>query len=269
MAPEKHLIYLFICNATAPVKGREINNFGRKIYSFKEVGSTNDVAKELAKKGAGEGTLVVSKVQSRGQGRFGRPWISKEGGLWFSLILKPRIKKDLISILPLLAAVAVARAISSLTSLKVDLKWPNDVLINEKKVAGILSESLFGAGETSVILGIGINVNQRKEDFPEELREKATSLFEEIEREIDLEELLKEVTGELEKAYLSFLEEGPSFVIKEWKKMDICLGRAIKIVTSKEGFKAKALDIDERGALIIGLDSGRTKTILSGEVRLE
>ena len=270
MAPEKHRIYLFICNATAPVKGRKINNFGRKIYSFKEVGSTNDLAKELARKGAGQGTLVVSKVQSRGQGRFGRPWISKEGGLYFSLILKPRIKKDLISILPLLAAVAVAKAISSLTSLKVNLKWPNDALINEKKVAGILAESTFDKGRiNSVVLGIGINVNQRRQDFPEELREKATSLFEEIEREVNLEELLKEVTGELEKAYLSFLGEGPSFVIKEWKKMDICLGRAIKIVTSKEAFKAKALDLDRKGALIVGLADGRTKTILSGEVSLE
>lgn len=242
---------------------------GRKIYSFEEVGSTNIIAKELVREGAEEGTLVISKVQTKGRGRFGRPWISTEGGLWFSIILKPRIKKDLISILPLLAAVAVARAISSLTPLKANLKWPNDVLINEKKVAGILAESLFETEETSVILGIGINVNQRREDLPKELREKATSLLEEIEREIDLEEMLKKVTGELDKTYLSLLKEGTFSIIKEWKKMDICLGKKIKVVTSKGGFKAKALDVDERGALIIGLANGRIKTILSGEVSLE
>lgn len=246
------------------------NIIGRKVYSFKEVGSTNIIAKKIAKEGAEEGTLVISKIQTKGRGRFGRPWISTEGGLWFSIILKPQVNKDIISVLPLLAAVAVARAISSLTLLKANLRWPNDVLINKKKVAGILLESDSEKGRIGfVILGIGINVNQRREDFPEELREKATSIFEEIGRKVEIEHLLREVVKELEKAYLSFLKEGTSSIIKGWKRMDICLGKRIKVVTSEGGFKAKALDVDEGGALIVGLSNGHTRSILSGEVSLE
>jgi biotin-[acetyl-CoA-carboxylase] ligase BirA-like protein len=182
--------------------GVKTDFFGQKIHYFTEVTSTNDVAKELAIKGAKEGTLVIAETQSRGRGRVGREWVSPEGGIWFSIILRPRVDPEDALKLTLMTAAVVTKVISNMFKLEAEVKWPNDVTINGKKVCGILAEmSTKGGLVDFVVIGVGINANVDLDFFPKSLKKFLTSLKEELGKDTDRNRFLCALLEELERCY--------------------------------------------------------------------
>ena len=227
----------------------------QKVYYLKEVSSTMDVAKKLAKRG--EEAIVIAETQTSGRGRLGRRWHSQRGGIYFTIILRPRIGPAHAQIINLMATVSVARAIRSLFNLEAKLKWPNDVLIRGKKVCGILAEM---EAEMDVIkfvnLGIGINANN-----PISLYEEgATSIKEGLGRDISRKGLLMCVLNEIEKRKSLLGKE----IISEWKALSSTINKKVRIIMQDEVVEGEAIDIDTDGALILKTDKG-IRRIIAGD----
>ena len=242
---------------------------GRSIHFFESVGSTNNIAYELAEKGEEEGTIVIANEQTKGKGRLGRKWISpSEGGIYLSCIFRPDISPNEVSKITLVAAVSAAKAIRKFTSLEAFIKWPNDILISDKKTGGILTELKAEIDRVNfVVLGMGINVNTSKNILPEgatsvKLESKAKNDFSRV-------DLVKLLIKELEEEYIKFKNGKFSSIREELKSLSCTLGREVSVSTSLEGkIKGKAIDINEAGALIVKLENGSRKTFLSGDVTL-
>jgi BirA family biotin operon repressor/biotin-[acetyl-CoA-carboxylase] ligase len=240
---------------------------GREIHDFKELSSTSTVAKERAEKGAKEGTVIIAETQAQGRGRLNRSWISPKGGVWLSVILRPAIALEDALKMTLTTSVAVAKTFLQLYGLKAEIKWPNDVLIDGKKVCGILTETSTNEKTVNtMVVGIGINANFSLEALPRNLRSTATTLKEVLRRSVDLEELVSTLLKEFEAGYESFKEKKGTELLEEWRKMAGFLGKKIKISSLEESWTGQAIDIDETGALIVGLESGERKRVLSGDV---
>ncbi|MGH7273177.1 MAG: biotin--[acetyl-CoA-carboxylase] ligase, partial [Nitrospiria bacterium] len=209
---------------------------GRTIYLFAQLESTNKTALKMAEQlvtlpgGGAEGTLVLAEAQSQGRGRLGRRWISPPSvNLYASLILRPRIPAPDAPVVTCLAATSVAQAIRAVTGLEAVIKWPNDILIHDRKVSGILTE--LGVVKDQVnylVIGIGINVNLDPEALPDEIRATATSLMAEAGQEVDRNELMATLCNKLEERYLRFLSEGSTPVLEEFRSLTITLGRRVK-----------------------------------------
>jgi len=246
---------------------------GRNYFYFNTVGSTNTQAKALPEN-TPEGAVVVAEEQTAGRGRTGRAWVSPKGqGIWMSLYLKPDITPQEAPRLTHVAALAVARAIKSAVGISAGIKWPNDIIIDGKKVCGILTElSAEIDAVNSVVVGIGINVNNER--FPEGLKDVATSLL--IERKktmpnqndgvVDRKALLAEVLNNFEKLYEGFLKGDFPDIIKDCKKLSVTIGRPVRVMEKGGGFDALAVDIDDRGALIVKKQDGSTEAVIAGEV---
>lgn len=243
---------------------------GNTVYYFKEAGSTNDIAKELAEDGAPEGSIVIAEKQIKGRGKQNRVWFSPKGGLWLSLILRPKWKVNEISKSTLIAAVSVCEAIQKITRLYPQIKWPNDVYISGKKVAGILSEvSIKNESVHYLILGIGINVNIPQEKFPKELVGISTSLFIELGKKVSLYELLSAFLTIFENYYLNFENEIENSVIPKWREFSETLGKLIHLedkIGCSDSISGYALDIANDGSLIIQTAYGEIKKIIGGEI---
>ena len=231
---------------------------GRKIEHFAVVDSTNDIAKKLAKDGASEGTVVTADMQERGRGRFGRNWSSPSGGIWLSVILRPDTGSERapLSLLPLVAGSAVANALNGLYGINAHVRWPNDVLIDEKKVSGILTE--IDTDENFVVVGIGINANIDLNALPAEVRNTATTLKAELKREVSKTTLLNRLFSELDDMYTRFNAGSAIINCSTIKKR-------VKIVTKERELVGIAKEIDETGALILHLEDGSTERIISGD----
>lgn len=194
--------------------------FGRTIILLRKVDSTNNFAKELARYGAAEGTVVVAEEQTAGRGRHGRKWFSPKGGLYFSVILRPKMKVSEAAGIVVVAGLAVVRVLSENYGLTVEAKWPNDVLLDERKVCGILTEVNSTSERVNyAVVGIGINANVVvAKEFPEELQPIATSLKEKLGKNVKLEPLLKWCLEKLEEAYEAYSQLGFQPMLKEWLK---------------------------------------------------
>lgn len=240
---------------------------GQKIHHFTEVTSTNDVAKELAVSGAREGTVITAEVQTCGKGRIGRSWLSPKGGTWFSIILRPEVKARDAFKITFLTAVAIAKTIRKMFQLNAEIEWPNDVLINGKKVCGILTEtSIKGEILDFVIVGIGINANVDINSFPKHLRKTVTTLSAEVKMEVDGEKLLQKLLDTLE-AYYKMFEEGKfDSILDEWKQLNRFFGANVEVVDFNEKIMGQAVDVDQSGALIVKLADGTTRKVFSGDV---
>ncbi len=241
---------------------------GANIYLFDAIDSTNSHAHKLAKEGVQNGTVVLSESQSKGKGRLGRTWFSPSGAnIYLSVIIKPQMPSTQITLLTFAAAIAVAKAIRGIAGLDADIKWPNDILIKGKKVAGILSE-MDAKSDTIrfVVIGIGINVNLDKKDIPSELMDKATSIKIESNSAIDRMNLICRVLENLEKWYNLFERNGANDIIKEWKSLAITIGRDVKVQSGNSFIEGRAVDIDENGALLIKDRNGVIQKVLSGDV---
>ncbi|MBI5214555.1 MAG: biotin--[acetyl-CoA-carboxylase] ligase [Ignavibacteriae bacterium] len=214
-----------------------------------------------------EGTIVLAEEQTAGRGRFSRSWISqKYMNLTFSLLLKPNYGAEKFGLLSLLSGIAVVRASKSVTGLTTTCKWPNDVLLDGKKVCGILSELVKDSNGTScVIVGIGINVNQT--EFPEELQTTATSLSLHTHTTIDRLHLLSVLFEELKKGYEQFQSGNYSAIIQDWKKNSTMLGQHISVQQNNSTLTGIATDIADDGALVIRTDSGLMK-VYAGDVTI-
>lgn len=248
----------------------EAGGLGAKIIHRESVGSTNDEARALAAAGAPEGTVVVAEEQTGGKGRLGRRWESPRGtGVWLSVILKPPLPPAEVSPLTLVAAVAVAEAIERATGLRPGIKWPNDVLVNGRKVCGILTELSAEVERINhVILGIGINVNLGSTDLPEEVRGSASSLAAEAGAPVSRARLAGELLSRLDYWYRVFLRQGFDPAREVWKRYSVTLGRPVTATGRTSRIEGTAVDVDASGALVIETPEGSRQRVLAGEVTL-
>jgi len=231
----------------------------RKIHHFGEIDSTMIVARELAKRGVEEGTVVIAESQFHGRGRLTRGWLSPEGGIYFTIILKPKISPAYAPRINLMASVAVARAIREVCGLKAELKWPNDVLIKGKKVCGILAEMEAEVDAINFInLGIGINVNASIPQY----EKGATSLKDELGEEVPRKELLKAVLKEINKQQALLTEDK---LLREWKNLSVTLNKQVRIITLGGEVMGRAIDIDSNGALVLRSEDGSLRSIIAGD----
>jgi BirA family biotin operon repressor/biotin-[acetyl-CoA-carboxylase] ligase len=251
-------------------RGLSTNYVGKEIYYFPELKSTNIRAKEKALHGAegiSEGTLIVAERQSAGKGRLGREWFSPVGGIWFSVILYPQLSPSYISRITLMTAVAVVKAIKICTQIKSQIKWPNDILINEKKVCGILTEMSAELDIINwVVVGIGINVNIDLREFPEDIQENTISLKETSGKEISRVKLAQTFLQEFEKYYEILKRREFSSILKEWKLYSHTLGKKIRVDIGERIITGEAVDINEEGSLILKKEDGELVEIISGTI---
>jgi BirA family biotin operon repressor/biotin-[acetyl-CoA-carboxylase] ligase len=243
--------------------------FSKNIIIHKKIESTNILAKELALRGAPEGTIVLAEEQTAGKGRMDRRWFSEGySNILASLLLRPSMALDRIFILTMILAVAISYVIKEKYQLKAMIKWPNDIYIGRKKLGGILSEFSLKKREVKyVILGIGLNVNW----YPEEkhgILYPSTSLFMErgelISRNVLFSDILMRFEGYYKDVLLGRIEQ----VYRKWNELSMVMGKAVEIETQVEKIKGKVLRIDHQGALVIKRDDGEEQTILSGDVSL-
>ena len=246
---------------------------GSRIKYFPEIDSTNFYAKRWAINGCEEGTVVVAGAQKFGRGRLGRLWDSPPGkGIWMSVVLRPEIAPADAQILTLAASCAVKASIEQIADIKMGLKWPNDLILDEKKASGILAEIDAEIEKVNfIVLGIGINVFQEKDDFPIEIRKSATSLkmFCEnrgINATLNRAEIIKRILFELEKRYDKVKNGELTDIIKEWKESSVTLGRAVKFKIKNTQYEGVAEDINEKGMLVIKCGEKEKIEILSGEI---
>ena len=257
-------------NKTAIEAALKTKKIGHPLYFYPETDTTNDRIRELALEGAPEGTLAVAEMQTAARGRRGRVWQAPaESGVWMSLLLRPDIPPTQASVLTLLAGIALTEAIEDVTGLEVGIKWPNDILLNGKKLVGILTEMDCDMEKIhSVTVGMGINVNTKA--FPEELQEIATSLYLESGREYDRAELVGQAMKRFEALYEEFLSEGGVFAPFKERYRGKCLniGKEVRVIGG-ETYLATALDITPEGELIVKRkDNGAEEVVFSGEVSI-
>nr|UAL13391.1 biotin--[acetyl-CoA-carboxylase] ligase [Bacillus paralicheniformis] len=241
--------------------GLKTKKMGQTIHFQDVVSSTQKIAHELTNNGAPEGTIIVADKQTEGRGRMARAWHSPEGnGIWMSIILRPEMPVQKTPQLTLLAAVAIVQAVEEQTGIAAEIKWPNDILINRKKVVGILTELQAEADQVhSVIVGMGINVNQLAGDFPEELKETATSLRLASGEKIDRAALIQTIMATFEKRYEDYLAYGFEPIKLLWESYALSLNRELTARTLNGTFHGKALGIDEEGVLILETSDGIKK----------
>lgn len=245
-------------------------DIGTIIHSLATCPSTNDLAKRLAQEGAEEGTVVIAEEQTRGKGTKGRSWHSPRGkGLYASVILRPKLTD--ISLLPLVAGVACAEAIRCVSGFEVRLKWPNDIVWRKKKLGGILCESEFlGNAVVYAVLGLGLNVSQKKSDFPEELRRSATSLRLILKKEVDRSGLERNLWQALNRWYRIFNEGKIGEIIKAFgSKFIYPIGQVVNITKDNESHSGVFLGIDSQGRLRLRQDGHELLLSLAGIQSIE
>ncbi len=242
---------------------------GQNLVFLDIVDSTNNEAKRRAEQGAPDGTLVVALEQNAGKGRRGRSWVSSNGGgVWMSLLLRPQIPPECASMLTLVAAMAVEAAIRRVSGLEGQIKWPNDVVLEGKKVCGILTEmSTEMESIHYVVVGIGINVGAT--EFPEEIRDKATSLSLCTDAPVNRAALTAAVAEAWEGYYGKFLETlDLSLLIEEYSRNLINRGREVKVLSPGDTYTGICRGINERGELLVETEDG-VRTVMSGEVSVQ
>jgi len=239
---------------------------GQEILSFDEIDSTNNEVKRRAEAGAGHGLLAVSEVQTAGRGRMGRPWSSPAGsGIWMSLLLRPALSPIQASGLTLVMALAVREAIMAMTGADCGIKWPNDIVSEGKKVCGILTEMSAEPDRINhVVIGVGINVTD--DSFPEEIRDRAISVWQICGQKIRRAELIAEILKRFEHFYDLYLQNGNmSALLEEYNAALINRGRKVRVLDPAGEYEAVAEGINASGGLIVEKD-GQRKEIISGEV---
>jgi BirA family biotin operon repressor/biotin-[acetyl-CoA-carboxylase] ligase len=237
---------------------------GKKIHYFNELASTMDMSMQLGIDGAASGSIVLAESQISGRGRLGRGWNSpKYRGIYLSLILRPKILPAACPILTLMSAVSICEAVKEVIDLDVQIKWPNDIFIHNKKLAGILTEMNAEVDKVNfVVIGIGLNVNNDKKS----LIAQATSLKEEQGLEVNRVVLLQELLRRIESNYFLLEDRGSSEIINKWRNFALTLGTRVKVDYQDKHIEGCAVDIDQDGSLLIRKDSGVIQKISSGDV---
>ena len=241
---------------------------GKEIRYFRTIDSTNSEAYQLALRGAKEGEIVLAESQEKGRGRVGRQWFSPAFlNLYLSVILRPNLPPHRASLLTLMAAVATADAIERFSGLHPTIKWPNDILLNGRKIAGLLNEIHSETDRIHfVVLGIGVNLNVDRQRFPQMIRDRATSLKEGMGRKISRKAFLAMLLESLEKWYGVFLEDGGASVLNAWRDRAQIAGKHVRISSFDEVLVGRAVDVDSEGALLVQMRNGQRKRIVAGDV---
>jgi BirA family biotin operon repressor/biotin-[acetyl-CoA-carboxylase] ligase len=244
---------------------------GRDIQVFEQTTSTNDVIEKLARDGVKEGAVVFAESQTKGRGRLGRKWISPaHKGLWFSILLRPDLRPQETTQLTVASATALRRAIATETNLRPEIKWPNDILIGGKKVAGILTELSAELDRVRhVILGIGVDVNLSASELPSELRKTATSLKIELGEPISRAELAVAILRELDADYARICTGKFAEVADEWEENCTTIGKNVTVQIGDRKIRGCAESLDDDGALLLRTEHGRLEPITGGDVTLE
>jgi BirA family biotin operon repressor/biotin-[acetyl-CoA-carboxylase] ligase len=249
--------------------GLATTRLGQNARHFQTCESTQDDLRAAAEAGAPDGTLYIAEELRAARGRMGRSFYTPRGGLWFSLLLRPERPPNELALLSLAVAVALHQATNELTGLSPLLRWPNDLLLDGRKMAGILLEM---ASEQDVVRyvipGVGVNVNLRTSDFPPDLRPIATSLREALGRDVPRVALLQRFLERLESLYDDYLANGPSPVLDAWRALPTILGKRIAIEERDRTWEGTAHDIDADGALLVRNGGGDLKRVLAGDVRI-
>ncbi|NQT90039.1 MAG: biotin--[acetyl-CoA-carboxylase] ligase [Candidatus Omnitrophica bacterium] len=246
--------------------GLKTDRFGKEVVYYDRVGSTNNIAYDLAQKGAKEGTVVIAEAQNKGRGRLSREWVSpKHKGIYMSVILRPEIAPFQASKITLTSAVSVATAIRDETGIPAVIKWPNDIFVDAKKVSGILTEMEAECDSVKfLVLGIGINCNTKLSELPK----GAGSLLAAGGEAVSRVGLTRTILEKLEQNYKLFTKEGFSPMITEWRNLSTTLGKRVRATCMHKKIEGEAMDIDSDGALIVRLDNGFRERILAGDLTL-
>jgi BirA family biotin operon repressor/biotin-[acetyl-CoA-carboxylase] ligase len=244
---------------------------GRDIHVFKETTSTNDVIEKFARDGLKEGVVAFAESQSKGRGRLGRKWVSpSRKGLWFSVLLRPNLTPQAATQITVASATALRRAISEYTGLKPEIKWPNDILVNGRKVAGILTELSAELDHIKyVILGIGVDVNLTASDFSTDFRKLATSLKIELGKPVFRAELAVVILRELDRDYAHVGSARFPALADEWESHCTTIGQEVVIRTGDRQVRGRAESLDEDGGLLVRTDHGHLERIVGGDLTLE
>ncbi|MBR0261181.1 MAG: biotin--[Selenomonadaceae bacterium] len=250
--------------------GLDTKIIGKQMEYYPSVDSTNRAAKALAYHDAEDGTIVVAEEQTGGKGRLERKFFSpRVKGIWFSIVLRPNFSPHDAPKFTLMSAVAVVEAMKRF-NLKAGIKWPNDILFDGRKLVGILTEMTGELGKISyLVIGVGINVNISREEFPEELRDIAVSLSEINGEEIPRVKFFRAVLEEFDKLYVEVNDRGFDKVLERWKEYNITLGKNIHVISAGDGenFDGKAVDLNSEGALVVETENG-LRTVYAGDVSI-
>lgn len=249
---------------------------GKNIYYEEKVDSTNTLARDLSNKGVKNGSVVISDYQEKGRGRSGKIWVSPHGrNIYMSIILKPKFSPEIAHGMTILAAVSVADAISEITALTPQIKWPNDILINSKKISGILTEmSTQNMTIEHIIVGIGINVNTEEEEMEEKIKNIATSLLIESKKMdssnnfVDRNKLIISILNKFDKYYEMFLSTGLSPILHNYQKYFGMVGKEIEINIKDKKVRGLVVGIDSTGALLLKTGENELEKVVSGEIYL-
>ena len=248
---------------------KELNTeyIGKNLYVYKEVSSTNTIAKFLAVNNVESGSVVISEKQNNARGRSGKHWASPLGGVWLSIILQPHIDYSKLPLLTLTTGVAVAKALERIGIENAEIKWPNDIMINDKKVCGILTEAVtkFNTIE-NIIIGVGIDVNIDINEFPEELQDGTTTISNELGEKVDENVLIRIFLEEFEKIGKTFINGDIEDILKEWRKRSYTIGKIVEVKAPfNKQFDAYVVGIGKEGALIVEKIDGTLEKVISGE----
>lgn len=238
-----------------------------EVYYFDTIASTNTYIKEIESKYPGKQLLVISDEQTAGRGRLGRKWESPKGdGIWMSMLLRPRISPFEASKITQIAAAGLVEALRDVLAIDVKIKWPNDLILSGKKLAGVLTEMNAELSSVNyVVLGCGINVNTM--EFPEDLKDKATSLRLELNKDINKKDIIVSFIREFNKLYLDFEKSGNyENTLKICRENSATLGNQVRVISGDKVEIGKAIDLNSNGELIIEDENGEEKTIFYGEV---
>ena len=252
--------------STDRLQGLGTRLIGRYVRWHESLPSTNDLAMQLTEVSAPEGTVILADEQTAGRGRRGRSWASPRGGIWLSVILRPGLPLASWPLVSLAAAVATARAIRENTGLLARVKWPNDILVDGKKIVGILAEATAAA--EWVVVGIGINANIPQDALPEVTGYPATSLLALLGHPVDRDGLIRAVLRELEHGYTILKSGGGRATLRRWREMTDTLGRPVRVEMPDATLEGVAQDIDETGALLVRLEGGAIERIVAGDLRV-
>ncbi|MCP4404903.1 MAG: biotin--[acetyl-CoA-carboxylase] ligase [bacterium] len=248
--------------------GLKTDSFGKNIHWEYEVDSTNTLALKLAEEGASEGTVVVSELQKSGRGRMGRNWISQaESGIYMSIILRPKFVPAKAPYITFISAIALVESLQRVLDIEARIKWPNDVMIAGKKTAGILTELRAEMeGIHHIIVGIGINVNNKR--FPEELRDKVTSLSSETEQKVSRTAVARAFLESLEYWYRITIGPHPEQSFERWQELSCTVGNHVEVNLGDSVLKGVATRLGPGGSLFVTLETGEEHEVLAGDVTM-
>ena len=245
----------------------QTERMGRQIRYFSRIDSTNQYAKRIAEEGAPDGTLIIADEQTAGKGRSGRTWVTPPAeAIAFTLLLRPKLSPDRISMVTLVMGLAVTNAVNSLYGVSAGIKWPNDVVIKGRKLCGILTEMSAEVRQVNyIVIGVGINANLTS--FPEEIREIATSLKLEMGRDINRAELIARVMTEFERLYAEFEAQGDlGAVMQEYNELCLNAGSKVRVLDPNGEYTGTSRGINSMGELLVETEDGKMQEVYAGEV---